>query len=84
MVSQPYTPHLEKIPFAKDEVEEIKNQLSVYEIQHLILEGEDGTVSQVSQLLEKFTCVHLACHASQNLKDPLKSAFHFHDGPLEL
>ena len=84
MVSQPCTPNLEKIPSAKDEVEKIKKQLSVYGIQHLILENEDGTISQVTQALERFTCIHLACHASQNLKNPLKSAFYLHNGPLEL
>ena len=84
MVSQPYTPHFEEIPSAKYEVEKIKKQLSVHGIQHLILEGEDGTVTQVLQSLENFRCVHLACHASQNLKDPLKSACYLHDGPLEL
>ena len=84
MVSQPSTPHLEKIPSARDEIKKIKQQLSVYGIDHLVLEDEEGTVSEVLQALERFTCIHLACHASQNLKNPLESAFYLHNGPLEL
>jgi len=80
MVSQPCTPHLENLPSAKDEVEKIKKHLLAHGIQHLILENDDGTVDQVSQSLERFTCLHLACHASQNLENPVKSAFHLHDG----
>jgi len=84
MVSQPCTPLLENIPFAKIEIEKIEKHLSAHGIQHLTLGDDNGTVSQVLQSLERFTCVHLACHASQNLENPVKSAFHLHDGPLEL
>ncbi|KAF6742550.1 CHAT domain-containing protein [Ephemerocybe angulata] len=34
--------------------------------------------------MEKFSSVHLACHASQDARDPLKSRFLFHEGSLEL
>ena len=34
--------------------------------------------------MEKFSSIHLACHASQDQKEPLKSQFLFHGGPLTL
>jgi len=34
--------------------------------------------------MEEFPCIHLACHASQHTKTPLKSSIHLYDGPLEL
>jgi CHAT domain-containing protein len=34
--------------------------------------------------MEKFSSIHLACHASQDQKEPLKSRFLFHNGPLTL
>lgn len=34
--------------------------------------------------MNKYTCVHLACHAKQDTNEPLRSGFHLHDGRLEL
>ncbi|QRV96051.1 CHAT domain protein [Ceratobasidium sp. AG-Ba] len=48
------------------------------------LEGENATVKQVLRGMETHSWVHLACHASQSLTDPLKSAFKLYDGNLSL
>jgi CHAT domain-containing protein len=84
MVSQPNTPGMGKIPFARDEVEKIKKELGVRGIPSCTLEGEKATVGHVLESMEKFACIHLACHASQHAETPLKSSIHLHDGPLEL
>ncbi|RXW12169.1 hypothetical protein EST38_g13685 [Candolleomyces aberdarensis] len=34
--------------------------------------------------MERFSCIHLACHASQDQNDPLQSRFRFHTGSLKL
>jgi len=84
MVSQPNTPGMAKIPFARDEVERIKKQLGVRGIPSCTLDDENATVNHVLESMEKYPCVHLACHASQHTETPLKSSIHLHDGRLEL
>ena len=34
--------------------------------------------------MENHSCIHFACHASQNANEPLKSSFMLQDGALEL
>lgn len=46
--------------------------------------GSDIAVQDCLGLMEEFSCVHLACHASQNTADPLKSRFLLHTGELTL
>jgi len=48
------------------------------------LDDENATVNQVLESMEKYSCIHFACHASQHAETPLKSSIHLHDGPLEL
>jgi len=50
----------------------------------LCLEGEAATVSRVKLEVESCSSIHFACHASQNIDNPLKSGFDLHDGRLEL
>jgi len=50
----------------------------------LNLEGEVATVSRVKLEMESHSSIHFACHASQNIENPLKSGFYLHDGRLEL
>jgi len=73
-----------EIPFARNEAEKIKKELGVQEIPLYILDNENATVNQVLDYMEKFSCIHLACHASQDEETPLKSSIHLYDGPLEL
>ena len=83
-VSQPNTPGKGRIPFATDEISKIKKELEKREIPTCTLDDENATVNQVLESMEKFPCIHLACHASQHAEAPLKSSIHLHDGPLEL
>ena len=50
----------------------------------LRLEGESASVTRVQLEMESYGSVHLACHATQDLENPLKSGFYLHDGRLEL
>jgi CHAT domain-containing protein len=82
MISQPNTPNLPYIPGTKKEVDAIK--LQVQNIQVTCLEGEAATVDQAIKKMDTHSCIHFACHASQNIKEPLKSGFFLHDGRLEI
>jgi len=84
MVSQPNTPGMSEIPFAKDEVEKIETQLKGQGIPLSTLVNEMATVNHLLDSMERFPCIHLACHAAQNMIDPLKSSFYLHDGQLRL
>ncbi|KAG9089431.1 hypothetical protein FRC06_001549 [Ceratobasidium sp. 370] len=48
------------------------------------LEGQNATVAAVLSAMEEHSCLHIACHASQNLSKPTTSAFYLHDGTLDL
>lgn len=84
MVSQPFTPGMSSIPFARDEVEKIQKQLELRGISFSTLIDEQAMVKRLLESMEHFSCIHLACHAAQNMTDPLKSSIYLHDGPLEL
>ena len=84
MISQPKTPGRGEIPFARDEIERIESQLGMRRIPYSTLTDESATVSHVLKSMEEFSCIHLACHASQHTEAPLKSSVHLHNGPLEL
>ena len=84
LVGQPNTPGLPKIPFTTAEVQKTSEQLEKQGIRSLLYTGSEATVDVVLESLESFSWVHLACHASQEIKDPLESAIHLYDRPLTL
>ena len=84
IVSQSNTPGHVEIPFVKDEVQRVEKQLQMQGISSFTLDDKDATVNCVLEAMEKFPCIHLACHASQYIGSPLKSSIHLSDGPLEL
>jgi CHAT domain-containing protein len=84
MVSQPNTPGMVTIPFARDEVEKVRNQITMRGIPSSTLNHEQGTVNRFLDSMGRFSSVHLACHASQDMANPLRSAIYLHDRPLEL
>ncbi|QRV95921.1 CHAT domain protein [Ceratobasidium sp. AG-Ba] len=49
-----------------------------------VLEGSTATINAVASGMESHDWIHMACHGSQNLTDPTKSAFHLYDGTLDL
>jgi len=48
------------------------------------LEAELATVGQVKLEMASHGSIHFACHASQEVNNPLRSGFYLHDGRLEL
>ncbi|KDR81163.1 hypothetical protein GALMADRAFT_136203 [Galerina marginata CBS 339.88] len=82
MISQPNTPDLPYIPGTTKEVNAINLQLQ--NIKVTCLEGEAATVDQAIEKMGTHSSIHFACHASQNIKQPLKSGFYLHDGRLEI
>jgi len=50
----------------------------------LCLEGEVATVSRVQLEMVSHPSIHFACHASQDIENPLRSGFYLHDGRLDL
>ena len=50
----------------------------------LRLEGVSASVNRVKLEMESHRSIHFACHATQDLENPLKSGFYLQDGRLEL
>jgi CHAT domain-containing protein len=84
IVSQPNTPGKTQILGAADEANKVARQLGKRGISSRTLVDGSGTVESVLKAMGTFRSIHLACHASQNTTDPLKSSIHLHDGSLEL
>ncbi|KAF8600644.1 hypothetical protein BDV93DRAFT_587771 [Ceratobasidium sp. AG-I] len=70
------------LPETKNELAHIKRCLG--RLPYLQLENSEATAEAVLDAMEQFKSVHFACHASQNLKHPLRSCFHLHDRGLSL
>jgi CHAT domain-containing protein len=84
MISQPDTPMLCPIPGTAVEVQAIEKVLANHNVQHLCLESENATVNEVKKKMDAYSCIHFACHATQDTTKPLQSGFYLHDGRLEL
>ena len=84
MISQPETPNLPCIPGTTKEVLTIMQLLKNHSVQFLCLEGEVATVNQGLAYMETHSCIHFACHAHQNTKEPLESRFILYNGGLKL
>ncbi|KAG8740681.1 hypothetical protein FRC10_004059 [Ceratobasidium sp. 414] len=82
IVGQASTPGFTPLPGTVTELDQISKQTGSMRLTRL--EGGQATVSSVSAALEDHSWVHFACHASQNSTNPTESAFHLHDGPLNL
>ncbi|KAJ3505303.1 hypothetical protein NLJ89_g7491 [Agrocybe chaxingu] len=84
LVSQPETPGHSRLPGAKKETEALETMMSSHSIESRLLEGAAATASQVKEELITHNWVHFACHAVQDIAEPLNSGFHLHDGRLQL
>ncbi|KAJ2920446.1 hypothetical protein H1R20_g16648, partial [Candolleomyces eurysporus] len=84
LTSQPNVPGLSSIPGTAKEVRSIHKLAVDHGVRVLKLEGSDVTVDKALQHMEEFSCIHLACHASQDQNEPLQSRFRFHSGSLDL
>ncbi|KAG8707225.1 hypothetical protein FRC08_000630 [Ceratobasidium sp. 394] len=81
-VGQDNTPGFSPLPGTTKELENISVQTGNLRLTRL--EGHRATTSAVLAALDDHSWVHLACHGSQNATKPTASAFHLHDGPLDL
>ena len=84
MISQPDTPKLCPIPGTTAEVQAIEQVLASHNIQYLCLESDNATVNQVKTKMDTYSCIHFACHATQNTTKPLQSGIYLYDGQLKL
>ncbi|KIM20452.1 hypothetical protein M408DRAFT_82008 [Serendipita vermifera MAFF 305830] len=81
-VAQPSTPHTLPLPGTEREVRLIKEIANNTRVKSLI--SDEATATRVLQAIRESNWIHLACHGMQNMSDPLKSGFLFHDRTLEL
>jgi CHAT domain-containing protein len=86
-ISQPATPGQSSLPKTMEEVDEVALvfRSSGWSEQNIVcLQGSEATINAISSALDLCSWVHFACHASQDPKLGMKSAFSVHDGQLEL
>ncbi|KAG9095207.1 hypothetical protein FS749_010870 [Ceratobasidium sp. UAMH 11750] len=81
-VGQESTPGFSPLPGTAAELDQILEQAQ--DIRVTRLDGANATTSAVLAAMAEHSWVHFACHASQNLAKPTKSAFHLYDGALDL
>ncbi|VDC06480.1 unnamed protein product [Peniophora sp. CBMAI 1063] len=84
VVTQPATPGLPALPGTTLEGKRLQEVFNDGPNAISVLNGEQATIATVKEALRERPWLHLACHGSQDLTDPLKSAFSLHDGPLSL
>ncbi|KAG8790730.1 hypothetical protein FRC12_011175 [Ceratobasidium sp. 428] len=82
LVSQASTPGFSPLSGTIKELDTIAKHTKTMHTTRL--DGEHATCGSVLTAIEQYSWVHLACHAIQNATNPTKSAFHLHDGPLDL
>ncbi|KAG9087839.1 hypothetical protein FRC06_002337 [Ceratobasidium sp. 370] len=73
---------LNPLPGATAELDEVQSQFSGLRCTRL--EEQDARTDAVLHEMGDHSWMHIACHASQDSGNPLKSAFHLHDADLEL
>ncbi|KZV63917.1 hypothetical protein PENSPDRAFT_757623 [Peniophora sp. CONT] len=84
IVTQPDTPKLSPLLGTVVEGERLQQVLVQSQIAYSALNGKLASISTVRAALDNHSWLHLACHGSQDLTDPMKSAFALYDGPLSL
>ncbi|VDC04232.1 unnamed protein product [Peniophora sp. CBMAI 1063] len=84
IVTQPNTPGHEALPKVDEERRRLRSLLHGSKIKSKVLDGQNGTVESVRSDIDRYAWVHLACHGSQDYRDPAQSAFALHDGRLTM
>ncbi|KAH6897724.1 CHAT domain-containing protein [Coprinopsis sp. MPI-PUGE-AT-0042] len=84
LTSQPNVTATSPIPGTTKEVQSIFRMAAQNGARAAMLRGSILTVDECLQYMENHSCIHLACHASQNVSEPLQSQFLFHNGSLDL
>ncbi|KAF5340621.1 hypothetical protein D9611_007364 [Ephemerocybe angulata] len=86
MTSQPNVPNM-SMPRIPGTTKEVRSVFSIAETNGArvrMADGDELTIDECLTHMEDFSCIHLACHASQNALDPFQSRFLFHNGSLDL
>ena len=84
LISQPEVPHADPIPGTTKEVDALYDGAVQSGIRSMALDGAVVSAESCPELMEHFSGIHLACHASQKASNPLQSRFLFHNGHLTL
>ncbi|CAE6411139.1 unnamed protein product, partial [Rhizoctonia solani] len=82
-IGQANTPGRNPLPGTISELEFMQAHTS-NKIEYSQLVDNQATTVAVLDAMEQHDWVHLACHAHQNVEDPVKSGFFLHDGILDL
>ncbi|QRW25779.1 CHAT domain protein [Rhizoctonia solani] len=82
-VGQAATPGLTPLPGTTTELGYLQAH-SKQRTDYWQLTDERATRKAVLDAMDEYDWVHLACHASQDLRDSTKSRFYLHDGTLDL
>jgi len=72
------------MPATTKEMDCISKAIRTSNSEPLCLEGESASVTRVKLEMESHGSIHFACHAAQDLENPLKIGIYLHDGRLEL
>jgi len=84
IISQPNTPGCSPIKGTTTEMNAIWKIAEAKQCKSLRLEGAIATVGRVQLEMASHSSIHFACHASQDIGNPLRSGFYLEDGRLEL
>ena len=72
------------LPSTKRELDLLRARVAMSSLDLTVVEDADARVSRVIEGMENAHWIHLACHGTQDLDNPTKSAFILADGNLEL
>ncbi|TEB21767.1 hypothetical protein FA13DRAFT_1716595 [Coprinellus micaceus] len=84
LTAQPKAPGAVTIPGTTKEVASIYAKATAYGLRVIKQEGDAVSADECLEFMDRFSSIHLACHASQNAAEPLQSRFRFHKGTLDL
>jgi CHAT domain-containing protein len=84
LTSQPHGIPESPIPGTTREIQKIYQATLDHGVRVTKLEGDEVSPEECLDYMERFSCVHLACHGSQNAENRLSSKFIFHRGTLDL
>ncbi|KAF6759104.1 CHAT domain-containing protein [Ephemerocybe angulata] len=84
MTSQPNAHNMFSIPGTTTEVRSVFSKAQTNGARVRMADGDELTIDECLKQMEDFSCIHLACHASQNASDPFQSRFLFNNGYLDL
>ncbi|KAF6741711.1 CHAT domain-containing protein [Ephemerocybe angulata] len=84
LTCQPNSPEGSHIPGATTEIQSIYNLARKAGLRAERVDGSAITPAGCLDSMEKFSSIHLACHAYQDATNPLESRFFFHNGSLDL